>query len=123
ACMYGGACQQYGCPINAKATTFSVSIPRARATGNLDLRANAMAFEITVGDDGRARSVRYLDRDRREQEVFARHIVVSGNAVGTPHLLLMSKSAKFPDGLANSSGLVGRNLTYHTFSYVGYLAD
>jgi choline dehydrogenase-like flavoprotein len=122
ACMYGGACQQYGCPINAKATTFSVSLPRARATGKLDLRANAMAFEITVAADGRARSVRYLDEHRKEREVFASHVVVAGNAVGTPHLLLNSTSSKFPGGLANSSGLVGRNLTYHHFAYVGYIA-
>jgi choline dehydrogenase-like flavoprotein len=121
ACMYGGACQQYGCPINAKATTFSVSLPRARATGKLELRANATAFEITVGEDGRARTVRYLDEHRKEHEVAARHVVVSGNAVGTPQLLLGSKSARFPDGLANSSGLVGRNLTYHHFSYVAYV--
>jgi choline dehydrogenase-like flavoprotein len=87
------------------------------------LRANATAFEITVAPDGRARSVRYLDAQRRESEVLARHIVVSGNAVGTPQLLLSSKSARFPDGLANTSGLVGRNLTYHHFAYVGYFAN
>jgi choline dehydrogenase-like flavoprotein len=122
-CMYGGACQQYGCSVHAKATTFSVCIPRARATGKLDLRPNSMAVEITLGADGRARSVRYLDGQRREQEVFARWIVVAGNAIGTPQLLLSSKSAKFPDGLANSSGLVGKNLTYHHVAFVAYLAE
>jgi choline dehydrogenase-like flavoprotein len=122
ACMYGGACQQYGCPVHAKATTLSVCIPRARATGKLDLRPESVAAEITVGPDGRARSVRYLDAQRREQEVTARWIVVAGNAMGTPHLLLSSKSAKFPDGLANSSGQVGRNLTYHHAAFTAYLA-
>ena len=121
-CMYGGACQNYGCPIHAKATTFSVCIPRARATKRLDLRPNTMAYEITVGGDGRARSVRYLDTDRKQQEVFARYVVVSGNAVGTPHLLLSSKSGRFPDGLANSSGLVGRNLTFHHIVPISYVA-
>jgi choline dehydrogenase-like flavoprotein len=123
ACMYGGACQQFGCPIHAKATTYSVCLPRARATGRLDLRHDCMAFEITVGEDGRARSVRYLDELRNEREVFARHIVVAGNAIGTPHLLLHSKSGKFPDGLGNSSGLVGRNLTYHHVAFIAYLAE
>src|SRR4030095_13706088 len=104
----GGACLGYGCPIGAKATTLSVCIPRALATGKLRLRPDACAREITLGKDGRARSVRYLDKDRKEHEVFARFIVVSGNAVGTPHLLQMSTSGSFPRGLANSSGLVGR---------------
>jgi choline dehydrogenase-like flavoprotein len=115
-CAYGGACQQYGCQIHAKATTLSVSIPKALATKKLDLRPNAMAREITLGKDGRARSVRYLDDARKEHEVFARHVVVAGNAIGTPHLLLMSN-------LANGSGLVGRNLTFHHFPTVNFTID
>jgi choline dehydrogenase-like flavoprotein len=122
-CAYGGACQQYGCQIGAKATTLSVSLPKALATGKLDLRPNVMAREITVGADGRARSVRYLDEKRREHEVFARHVVVAGNAMGTPHLLLMSTSGSFRHGLANGSGLVGRNLTYHHFPAVNFTID
>jgi choline dehydrogenase-like flavoprotein len=54
---------------------------------------------------------------------LARHVIVAGNAMGTPHLLLNSKSSKFPDGLANSSGMVGRNLTYHHFPYIAYFSD
>jgi choline dehydrogenase-like flavoprotein len=122
-CAYGGACQQYGCQIGAKATTLSVSIPKALATRRLDLRPNAMAREITLGKDGRARSVRYLDDRRSEHEVFARHVVVAGNAIGTPHLLLMSRSGSFPHGLANASGLVGRNLTFHHFPAVNFTID
>ncbi len=94
------------------------------ATGRLDLRPSALAFEITLGRDGRARSVRYIDQIfREEREVFARHIIVCGNAVGTPHLLLMSTSSSFPDGLANSNDLVGRNLTYHLFPIVAFTID
>ncbi len=122
-CIYGGACAGYGCPIGAKGTTLAISLPKAQRTGRLDLRPNSLAFEITVGKDGRARSVRYLDKERREREVFARHIIVCGNAVGTPHLLLMSTSGTFPQGLANSSGLVGRNLTYHHFLSVAFTID
>ncbi len=124
ACIYGGACGGYGCPIGAKGTTFSVSLPRAQRTGRLDLRPNSLAFEVTVGGDGRARGVRYIDQgSREEREVSARHIFVCGNAVGTPHLLLMSKSGLFPDGLANSSGLVGRNLMFHLFTAVLFTLD
>jgi choline dehydrogenase-like flavoprotein len=122
-CVYGGACQQYGCQIGAKATTLSVSIPKALATGKLDLRPNAMAREITLRADGRARSVLYLDEAKHEHEVFARHVVVAGNAIGTPHLLLMSRSGSFPHGLANRSGLVGGNLTFHHFPVVNFTID
>ena len=122
-CVHGGACLGYGCPIGAKATTLSVCIPKALATGKLDLRPNATAREITLGQDGRARSVRYLDDQGKEHEVFARTIIVSGNAVGTPHLLLMSSSGSFPHGLANSSGLVGRNLTLHHVAGVAFTID
>jgi choline dehydrogenase-like flavoprotein len=76
-----------------------------------------------MGKDGSARSVRYLDQQGKEHEVFARTIVVAGNAVGTPHLLLMSKNGSFPQGLANSSGLVGRYLTLHHIAAVAFTID
>lgn len=124
ACIYGGTCGGYGCPIGAKGTTFAVSLPKAQRTGLLDLRPNSLAFEIAVGRNGRARSVRYIDQTtREEQEVSARHVFVCGNAVGTPHLLLMSKSGSFPDGLTNSSGLVGRNLMLHVFTAASFVFD
>ncbi|MCP4905163.1 MAG: GMC family oxidoreductase [bacterium] len=122
-CVYGGACQQYGCPIHAKATTLSVCIPKALATGKLDLRTRARALAIETEKDGSARSVRYLDAEGNEQEVFARQFVVSCNTVGTPHLLHMSNSGRFPDGLANASGQMGRNLTYHVGDLVNFLVD
>ncbi len=123
-CLYGGACSGFGCPMGAKGTTLSVALPSAEATGLLDLRPNSLAFEITLGKHGDARSVRYLDQEtRREREVFARHIVVAGNAIGTPHLLQMSMTGAFPDGLGNSSGLVGRNLMFHAVVQVSYVID
>ena len=122
-CMYGGACQAYGCPIHAKATTFSVSIPRALATGRLDLRTNARATEIMVGKDGLARGVRYLDSTGSEREVRARQVIVAAGSIGTPHLMLSSTSNTFPQGIANSSGQLGRNLTYHHFPAVNLVFD
>jgi len=122
-CAYGGSCLGYGCPVGAKATTLSVCIPKALATGNLDLRADTTAREIKVDGQRRARSVVYLDDDGNEHEVRARYVVVSGNAVGTPQLLLMSQSGQFPDGLANSSGLVGRYLTLHHVGAVAFTLD
>jgi choline dehydrogenase-like flavoprotein len=72
-----------------------------------------MVREVTVGRDGKARSVVYFDAVGQEHEVSARAIVVAGNAVETPRLLLMSRSGRFPNGLANSSGLVGKYFTEH----------
>ncbi len=112
-CRYRGACRGYGCPINAKATSLSVSLPRALATGKLELRPDAMVFELPVNDKGLVTGARYFDPAGNAHEVRARHTIVAGGAVGSPLLLLMSKSAKFPQGLANGSGLVGRLLTYH----------
>ena len=109
--------------IHAKATSLSVCIPRALATGRLDLRAPARVFELPVGADGRVRGARYLDAQGREQEVRARHVVVSCGAIGSPHLLLLSRSGRFPDGLANSSGLVGRHLTMHHHAAVRLVMD
>ncbi|MEE9608191.1 MAG: GMC family oxidoreductase [Myxococcota bacterium] len=122
-CVYGGACQGFGCPIHAKATSLSVCIPRARASGRLDLRAEAFVFELPVGEDGRVRGARYFDRHGKEQEVRARQVVLAGNAVGSAHLLLLSRSGAFPDGLANSSGLVGRNLMLHHHAAVRFTTD
>jgi choline dehydrogenase-like flavoprotein len=112
-CMYGGACRAYGCPVHAKATTLSVSLPRAERTGRLDLRANAMVYELPVDERGHVIGARYLDEQGRQHEVLARHTIVAAGAIGTPQLLLMSTSGAFPQGLANGSGLVGRNLTFH----------
>lgn len=123
ACIYGGACQGYGCPIHAKGTTFSIHLPKAVASGKLDLRPSARAWEITLGKDGRARGASYLDAEGREQVVRARQVVLAAGTIGTPHLLLMSQSAAFPQGLANSSGLVGRNLTFHHFGAVHCTVD
>ncbi len=111
-CMYGGACRSYGCPIHAKGTTLSIHLPRARATGRLDLRTEAMVFELAV-KDGRVAAARYLDAMGAAHEVRARHFVASAGTVGTAHLLLLSTSGSFPQGLGNGSGLVGRNLQFH----------
>lgn len=111
-CLYGGACRSYGCPIHAKGTTFSIHLPRARATGRLDLRTDAMVFELAV-KDGRVAAARYLDATGAGHEVRARHFVASAGTVGSAQLLLLSTSGSFPQGLANGSGLVGRNFQFH----------
>lgn len=118
ACINAGTCR-FGCKIEAKSSIDVTYIPKAEQTKNVQVRSECMAREITVTPSGRARSVVYFDSNGWEQEVHARVIVVAGNAVETPRLLLMSKSKCFPDGLANSSGLVGKRLMEHlsVFAY------
>jgi choline dehydrogenase-like flavoprotein len=82
-CIYGGACRSYGCPIHAKGTTFSIHLPRARTTGRLDLRTDAMVFELAV-KEGRISAARYFDAAGAAHEVRARHFVASAGSVGTP---------------------------------------
>ena len=122
-CMYGGACQQFGCPIHAKATPFSILIPQALATKKLDLRPDAMVFDVPVGKDGRVLGARYLDGAGNTHEVRARHVIVAGGAIGSPHLLRLATSGLFPKGLANGSDQVGRHLTFHVHNLVQYLTD
>lgn len=112
ACIGAGTCG-VGCVISAKSSVDVTYVPKAEATGRVDIRPECMAREITVGADGKARSVIYFDAAGREQEIGARAIVLAGNAVETPRLLLLSASSRFPDGLANSSGLVGKYFTEH----------
>ncbi|MGB6199055.1 MAG: GMC family oxidoreductase [Candidatus Acidiferrales bacterium] len=112
ACINAGTCRM-GCKIAAKSSIDVTYIPKAENTGKVQIRTECMAHKITTGPDGRARSVIYFDPDGREMEIFARVIVVAGNAVETPRLLLLSSSPLFPDGLANSSGLVGKRFTEH----------
>jgi choline dehydrogenase-like flavoprotein len=118
ACINAGTCR-LGCKISSKSSIDVTYIPKAERTGKVHIRTECMARKITVGPDGKARSVIYFDRDGVEKEIFARVIVVAGNAVETPRLLLLSKSSLFPDGLANSSGLVGKYFAEHlsVFSY------
>lgn len=115
ACVYCALCGSYGCEHGAKASTAASLIPAALATGNVELRAKCMATEITVDAQGNAKSVVYLDADGATQEQPARIIVSSCTAVESARLLLNSKSARFPNGLANDNGLVGKNLLFSSF--------
>jgi choline dehydrogenase-like flavoprotein len=111
-CVGAGTCH-LGCKIAAKSSIDVTYVPKAEATGKVSFRTQAMAREITVGRDGKATGVIYIGEDGQERQVLARAVVVAGNAVETPRLLLMSKSALFPHGLANSNGLVGKYFTEH----------
>src|SRR6185295_9316720 len=82
------------------------------------LVTRARVREITLGPDGLADGALYHDRGGALREQKARAVVLAANGVGTPRLLLNSRSRRFPDGLANDSGLVGRNLMFHPYAIV-----
>jgi choline dehydrogenase-like flavoprotein len=97
----------------SKWSTLVSEIPKALATGRLDLRPNSHVVQITHDAAGRADAVLYLDADGNLQRQKARVVCVAGNSIETARLLLLSASPQFPDGLANSSGQVGRNYMRH----------
>ena len=113
ACIQLGFCFQ-GCKSGAKWSTLYREIPQAEATGKLDLRPESHVLRIEHDDAGKITGVVYVDADGNQQRQKARVVCVAGNSIESPRLLLNSASAKFPDGLANSSGQVGRNYMRHT---------
>jgi choline dehydrogenase-like flavoprotein len=111
ACHYCGQCNR-GCSVKANFSSPDVLIAPALATGRLTLLTNAMVREVTVGKDGLATGVSYVDKATNEdREIRARVVVLAASALETSRLLLNSKSARFPQGLANSSGTVGKYIT------------
>jgi choline dehydrogenase-like flavoprotein len=116
ACVGAGTCH-FGCLISAKSSMDVTFVRRAEATGKADIRTECMATEIEIDSQRKARAVVYVDEKGRRQRVGARAVVLAGNAVETARLLLINSSSRFPDGLANSSGLVGKNFTEHLAVY------
>jgi choline dehydrogenase-like flavoprotein len=122
ACHYCGQCGR-GCATHSNFSSPSVLLPPALATGRLRIIANAMAREVTTDERGLATGVSYINRtDRRDYAVRARIVVLAPSACESARMLLNSKSSRFPNGLANSSGVVGRYLTDSTgLSVSGYI--
>ncbi len=113
-----GSCQQIGfcfqgCKSGAKWSTLVSEIPKGEATGNLEVRPGSMVVKIEHDDSGKVTGVVYVDGQGAMQRQKARVVAVAGNSLESPRLLLNSASAMFPDGLANSSGQVGRNYMRH----------
>jgi choline dehydrogenase-like flavoprotein len=112
-CQQLGFCFQ-GCKTGAKWSTLYTEIPAAEQTGRLDLRSECHVARIEHDARGKVSGVVYFDKSKKEQRQKARAVCVAGNSIETARLLLLSASNKFPDGLANSSGQVGRNYQRHT---------
>jgi choline dehydrogenase-like flavoprotein len=122
-CHYCGGCTT-GCDTGSFFSTPWRFLPKAEATNNLELRTNAVAKNILVDENGMARGVAYVDRKtNQEVEVFARAVVVAASCLESARIMLNSKSRHWPNGIANSSGQLGRNLCDHLYgeSASGYL--
>ena len=111
-CQQVGFCFQ-GCKFGAKWSTLYAEIPKGEATGHLEVRSNAHVLQIEHDDTGRTTGVVYADAEGNQHRQRARIVAVAGNSIESPRLLLNSASSMFPDGLANSSGQVGRNYMRH----------
>lgn len=112
-CQHCGFCMGYGCEYGAKSSTLVSMIPKAVNTGRCEVRDNATVNRVEVNAEGRVTGVTYWDKAGAEQRQEARAVILSANGAETSRLLLMSASNRFPDGLANSNGMVGKCLMFN----------
>lgn len=112
-CQNCGFCMQFGCEYGAKSSSLASVIPVAERTGKCEVRSNSYVTRIEMDAKGRATGVSYVDARQRHQLQRARAVVVCANGAETPRLLLNSATNAFPNGLANSSGMVGRHLMFN----------
>jgi choline dehydrogenase-like flavoprotein len=117
ACQMIGFCTS-GCKIGAKWSTLYTEIPKALETGKYELRPNCMVLQIQHNAEGKVTGVLYADAGGKHQVQKARIVCVAGNSIETPRLLLNSASNLFKDGMANSSGQVGRNYMHHATQHI-----
>lgn len=122
-CINCGYCMWFGCETNAKSSTLAAMIPAAIQSENCELRPECAVYKIGTNARGRVEEVAYIDSAGAEKAQKAKAVIVSANGAETPRLLLNSANSQFPDGLANSSGFVGRNLMFNSHSIVRTLFD
>jgi choline dehydrogenase-like flavoprotein len=113
-CNYCGLCGDYGCENASKSSCLVTFVPAAEATGRCQVKARSMVRRILVDESDRVRGLEYLDAQGRVQRIGARVVCLAASAIESARLLLMSENSRFPHGLANHNGLVGKNLTFST---------
>jgi choline dehydrogenase-like flavoprotein len=110
ACVNCGFCLGFGCEVGAKSSSLATAIRMAEKTGRCEIRPNSYVHRIELDANGRATGAIYFDEKRTVQRQKAKAVIVCANGAETPRLLLLSANKQFPDGLANSSGIVGKHL-------------
>jgi choline dehydrogenase-like flavoprotein len=121
ACGLHGKCM-FGCPMGAKMSTDRTYWPLAIEKG-AEIRTWSRVKEVTVTKEGKAKGAIYFDKDGNTHEIKAKVVVVCCNGIGTPRLLLNSKSNLFPEGLGNHNGLVGKNFMVHPALFINGIFD
>ena len=114
ACVQCGFCLGFGCEVGAKSSSLVAAIRVAEKTGRCEIRPNSYVHRIETDAAGRAVGAVYFDEKRNAHLQKAKAVVVCANGAETPRLLLLSANKQFPDGLANSSGVVGKNLMFNS---------
>jgi choline dehydrogenase-like flavoprotein len=117
-CAHCGFCIGFGCEVMAKSTVLYTMIPEAEATGRCEVRTHSYVHQVVLDKQGRATGVHYFDQSRKDRLQQAKAVVIAANGAETPRLLLNSTSNRFPNGLANSSGVVGKYLMFNQGSQV-----
>ena len=118
-CMHCGFCEFYGCEMGAKSSTLVSMIPLALASGRCEIRAGCTVSRIETNAKGVATGVAYFDAAGSERFQHAKAVIVAANGAETPRLLLLSANKQFPDGLANTSGMVGKYLMFNFGAFSG----
>src|SRR5487761_756277 len=117
-CTYCGFCQSFGCHMAAKSSILVTKLPEADATGNFKLLTGAMCYRVNSDKDGRATGVSYYGPDGSDNTIEADLVIVAPFIYDNTRLLLLSKTDKFPNGLANSSGQLGKHVMAHIMAKV-----
>src|SRR5262249_34745762 len=115
ACQHCGFCLFFMCEYGAKSTSMAAMLPLAEATGRCEIRPESYVARVETNQDGRATGGSYFDAQKRLHVQRAKAVVLCANGAETARLLLNSESSRFPNGLANSSGAVGRYLMFNTY--------
>jgi choline dehydrogenase-like flavoprotein len=115
ACQQCGFCYFFMCEYGAKSTSMVAMLPLAEATGRCEIRPGSYVARVEMNSQGRATGVTYFDAQKRLQMQRANAVILSANGAETARLLLNSESSLFPNGLANSSGMVGKHLMFNTY--------
>ena len=118
ACVNCGFCLGFGCEVGAKSSSLVTAIRMAEKTGRCEIRPNSYVHRIETDDNGRAVGAVYFDEKRNTHLQKTKAVVVCANGAETPRLLLLSANKQFPNGLANSSGIVGKYLMFNTYAAV-----
>jgi choline dehydrogenase-like flavoprotein len=115
ACQHCGFCLFFMCEYRSKSSSFVTMLPIAEATGKCEIRPESYVARVETNSEGRVTGVAYFDANKQMQLQRARAVVLCANGAETPRLLLNSQSTRFPNGLANSSGMVGKHLMFNTY--------